>query len=134
MLKYLWINLCLRIDFKGLNHETIYVPTDDPESSTNFQLFDFLLIDTKKAKVYLKKVFPSKMFQMLKAMMYSEPYFTNGIWINIDSSTKNPDKILMYHVYFLITHKNAYHLSHNGIIWKYNTIKTGKNPLMTYMK
>ena len=79
MLKYLWINLCLRIDFKGLNHETIYVPTDDPESSTNFQLFDFLFIDTKKAKVYLKKVFPSKMFQMLKAMMYAKPYFTNGI-------------------------------------------------------
>ena len=92
-------------------------------------------MDTKKAKVYLKKVFPSKMFQMLKTMMNAGPYFTNGIWINIDSSTKNPDKILMYHVYFLITHKNACHLSYNGIIrLKIYTIKTGKNPLVTYMK
>ena len=49
------------------------------ESSTKFQLIDFLFMDTKKAKVYLKKGFPSKMFQMLKTMMNAGPYFTNGI-------------------------------------------------------
>lgn len=68
----------------------MYVHTDDSESSSKFQLIEFLFMDTKKHKVFFGSFFSSKMLRILKVIIVAGPHSINGIGTNVDTFTMNP--------------------------------------------